>query len=260
MTTPGRQIAQLAAGQPGATQLTAGICLALDWATGYVSVDIAGLEVDMPLVGQAPTVGDPVIVAKLSGVPVCLGAPPPEPPPPPTPPVTPPEPPAPKPPAPKPPAVKPPAPVTRDLYFNPSWSGSQNSPFGSLAGRGDWFTNNVWCSNTVLGAWGYGGAVASSIPDNATILGVWIYLAATQSYGNKPSLGLHSLPSRARALGVSNRTEIALGSGWQALPTLFGDRLKTGAARGIATAHGGYSIYQAAGTAQSGRLRIKARW
>lgn len=184
--------------------------------------------------------GGPVVTLKLSADP----APPPDP-------VAP-------APAPPPVVVKPAVPKARDLYFDAAWSGTQNG--SGNTGNGNFWTNQVYAGSTTLGAWGYGSAVANTIPDGATINQVEIFLSAQQALYSGPNLGTHTLPSRSGVLTVSNAVNVALGSGWRGLPTSFGNALKTGAARGIATAHGGYSIFAPAGQNQSGRLHIRATW
>lgn len=62
--------ADLAAGM---SSLTQGLCTAIDWTKGLVTVNIAGGSVPMPMVGPAPFVGFKVWVGYLGTQPICLG-------------------------------------------------------------------------------------------------------------------------------------------------------------------------------------------
>lgn len=154
-----------------------------------------------------------------------------------------------------PPVVKPTGATTRDFYFMPAWSGTQNG--SGDAGAGAFWTNQVYCGTTTLAGWGYDTSPAS-LPDSAIVNGCWIYVDAVQSSGSSPTFGTHTLGSRAGVLAVSGSAAASLGSGWKQLPVSYAAALIRGTARGIATHHGGYSIYSPAGTNNSGRLRINA--
>ena len=145
-----------------------------------------------------------------------------------------------------------------DLWFDPQWSGTQNG--SGDTGNGNFWTDQVYCGNTTLGGWGYGTSVADTIPDNAAISYVGIVVAQQTGGGNAPSFGLHTLTGRGGALTVTSAVGSSGGSGEKQLPASFGDALKTGAARGIGTHHGGYWIYAPAGVNGSGRLHIQATW
>ena len=124
---------------------------------------------------------------------------------------------------------------------------------------GSWSQNDVWCSDSNLGAWFYGTAIADTIPDSATISRIQIYLP--EFYNAYPSslatLGVHSLAAKTGAPAVSGAFAVAGGAGWRDLPTNYADLLKTGAALGIGTNHGGYHKYSGrASDANSGLLRI----
>lgn len=142
--------------------------------------------------------------------------------------------------------------------FQPTDSGTQNASAGSLSGKGNYWTQQVYCGDTTLGAYFYGGQLASTIPDNASITKVEVYLQAVRSSGANPTIGVHSLSSKSGNIVVDQATTVSLGTGWKTLPNAFGEALKTGARRGLATAHGGYSIYAPAGSG-SGQLRITWR-
>jgi hypothetical protein len=278
--------------QTGLSRLEVGVCLAVNWSDYTVNVNVGGGVVDIPMAGTLPAVGDKVWVGFLGNLPVCLG-PVPRPttgvvnaapsggkvavkgddqvvysvaydvaytpavghrvaldwsvpggfllgrlssdavldPP---------------------PVVAPPAPSGPqyfDVTFNPTDSGT----YGSR-----WQSTEVWASATTRGAWFYGAQMASTIPDNATIDAVNIYLSSFYQFGDSPVLSLHSQQSKGGAPDVIASHETFAGSGWAALPPSWGDALKTGGAFGIGTNHGGYHKYRPAGQGNSGALAI--RW
>lgn len=130
---------------------------------------------------------------------------------------------------------------------------------GSYGSR--WFTNDVWCSDSNIGAWFYGTLIADTIPDGAAVTSVQIYVNATQGYGSNPTVGTHAYGAKPGGpVGVSNAVAIGAGSGWMVLPNSFGDALKVGSQYGLGTNHGGYWIYSSrAADANSGLLRISWR-
>lgn len=137
--------------------------------------------------------------------------------------------------------------------FNPIDSGTQN---GSGDGSGGFWTSQVYCGSTTVGGYFYGGQIAGSIPDDAVIDSVVLHLNAERATGDAPTIGLHTLTTKAGNLVVTSAVTVALGSGDRVLPNSFGDALKTGAAAGVGTHHGGYSIYSPAGVGNSGALTI----
>lgn len=153
------------------------------------------------------------------------------------------------------PSAPPPPVITpggeKSQTWNPYDAGTWSESFNK------WQNSDVWCSDTTLGAWFYQG-IADTIPDNAAILEIRVNVAAYQTQGSNPTIGVHSQGSKGGAPDVNSAVGVPGGSGWKALPTSFGDALKTGAARGLGTAHGGYHKWY--GTAQnSGALFIKWR-
>lgn len=289
---------QQAALRQSASQLAKGTCISVDWSAGTATVNIGGANPEMPMVGAPPIPQQPCWVAFLGGVPVCLGAvtrPPlgtvagdasggklpvtaddgvtyqlsydpnvaswtagqrvlinwdgggtvvvnlsadPH---------------ADDPNASPPPVAKPSGPKARDVSFAPSWSGTQTG------GSANFWTSEVYCGNTTLGAYG-GYSVASSIPDTAKITRVLFYLSPMNEYGDPAHLALHSLASRSGVIAPSGSLAVAAGARWVDLPTSWGDQLKTGATRGIATNHGGYHVYNPAGSGSAGKLRILGTW
>ena len=119
-------------------------------------------------------------------------------------------------------------------------------------------SNDVYASASTRSLWVYGTKIADTIPDGAVIRSVAINVAPLRDDGNSPRFGTHphaTMPGTAPV--VSNLTSIAKPSGWVALPTSFGDLLKTGAAFGVGVDGAGYAIFR--GTqkdGQSGALDI----
>jgi hypothetical protein len=283
----GRQLGEQ--GDP-ASGLERGMCAAVDWKSGLVEVNIGGGSKRMPMVGTAPAVNDQVWVATLAGQPVCLGSlakaslgtvergpsggkltvkgddglvsnlpynfdhapfaagqrvaldwpsgtvmyrlssdPTIEPP----------------------AAPAPPAAVSageKSVEFAPVDSGSFWQTNGS------WSKQDVWCTDSYLGAYFYEG-IADSIPDTAKITGIRMALNETENRfpGSVATFGTHTLAGKSGAPVISGAVGVSAGSGSKTLPLTFGDALKTGAARGIGTNHGGYHRF---GTAASGSGRL----
>ncbi len=124
---------------------------------------------------------------------------------------------------------------------------------------GSWNKNDVYCSSSNIGAWFYGSTIAGTIPDGAVINRVQLYVP--EYYNQFPSslatIGLHTLPTKAGTPSISSAGTISQGTGWKDLPVGFGDALKTGAALGVGTNHGGYHKFRGRATdADSGLLRI----
>lgn len=136
--------------------------------------------------------------------------------------------------------------------FRASDSGTWNTD-------GSYFNRDVWCSSTTVGAWFYGSQIADTIPDAATITLVRLY---TPEFDDRfPSslatIGLHT----SQAAGfptVTSAVQIPNGADFKTLPNSFGDALKTGAAWGVGTNHGGWHRYTSRQqSAQSGLLHIE---
>lgn len=129
--------------------------------------------------------------------------------------------------------------------FNSIASGSQSGSGSS--GSGNFWTNDVYASDVNVGAWIFGTQIADTIPDSAVIDAIAIGVNQIDgSGGTSPNFGLHGLSSRSGVLTVSSAVAVPGGTGPKGLPLSFGDALKTGAAMGIGTAHGGYWIYSGA--------------
>jgi hypothetical protein len=125
---------------------------------------------------------------------------------------------------------------------------------------GQWWRDDVWCSDGNIGAWFYGTAVADTIPDGAVIGSVALLVNETYNEypGSLATIGTHGLTSRSGTPAIAGAHGIAAGSGWRALPVAYGNALKTGAAFGLGTNHGGYHKFSArTADANSGRLRIE---
>lgn len=148
-----------------------------------------------------------------------------------------------------------PAPATggeKTLVFQPTDSGTQN------AGSGSFWSQLVWASNTTRGAYFYRG-IADSLPDNAVIVSVRIFLNSEQTQGDNPNIGLHDLGSKSGVLTVTNQVAVPKGTGWKDLPPSFGDLLKVGAKLGVGTNQGGFNKFSAARVNNSGALEVVYR-
>lgn len=276
----------------GMSKLTIGTCVALDWINFLASVSVGGGVVPMPMAGAAPQIGDQVWVGFLGNQPVCLG-----PVPRPTlgtvasapangrvrvrgddqrvytltysaditpvvqtrvaidwsipggfilgqlsaePQIVPPT------------VSVAPVPQLSEATFNPVASGTYRN--------GKWDTNEVWSTTDGLGAFFYGGQIDSTIPDDATILSVDLYVDAISTSGGQPSIGTHTLQTKPLSAPIiSNAVFVAGGTGWKSLPATFGDLLKSGSASGLGTSHGGAHKWTEAGSKNSGALTIKWR-
>jgi len=141
-------------------------------------------------------------------------------------------------------------PQTQSVTFYPTDSGTWN---GS-----SYFTNDVYCGDSTLGAYFYGTQIADTIPNGAVINAIAVFLDETTNYypASLATIGTHGLTGKSGAPTTGNAVTVSAGSGWKFLPTVFGDVLKTGAAFGLATDHGGYHIFAPKGVGNSGALTI----
>ncbi|WP_353809166.1 hypothetical protein [Agromyces sp. SYSU T00194] len=122
-----------------------------------------------------------------------------------------------------------------------------------------WFTNRIYSSISNLGAWFYGNKIRDTIPSDAEILKVEIYLAPAKLFGDPANIGVHNHASRpAGSPTISSTSAVAPHAGWNTLPNSVGDALKSGgSARGIGIVHGGYHIFLSpTEDGESGKLRI----
>lgn len=157
----------------------------------------------------------------------------------------------------------PPAPPDPPEAPDPAGPTAHSETFTATA-TGSWWTSSggvqnssVYDSASMVGAWFYGSVIADTIPDDATITDVAIYLSAIQVAFGNPILGTHANAAPpGSAPAVSNLVTAPGNSGWVPLPTSIGDFLK-GNVGGIGTAHGGYNIYRSrSADGQSGALKI----
>lgn len=150
-------------------------------------------------------------------------------------------------------------PTSKTITFQPTDSGTQNG--SGASGSGAFWTPNVWCGVTTIGAYFYGAQIASSIPDTATITSAEVYISALQTGGSSPTIGLHSLASKAGNIVVDQAVTVPGGTGWKNLlgAGLNVNALKTGARLGIATNHGGGPHVWAPAGQGSGQIKISWR-
>jgi len=130
-------------------------------------------------------------------------------------------------------------------------------PIDAGSYRAGWWTNQVYASDTNVGAWFYGSQIADTIPDGATIQSIAINISISSLSYQAPNFGVHGSATRPGvAVGLSQLTAIAIANGWVALPIGFGNYLKA-AVGGIGINHGGYAILNSlAADPASGALRI----
>ncbi len=130
------------------------------------------------------------------------------------------------------------------LFHPPPFTAIDSGSRGS-----SWFTNDVYASDSNIGAWFYGSKVADTIPDNAAILASRIYLNPRQVQGNKPNLGYHGAATKpGGALSVLSASPLNATSGWVDIPVGLIAAIIAGG--GIGFNHGGYNIFR--GTAADG--------
>jgi hypothetical protein len=118
--------------------------------------------------------------------------------------------------------------------------------------NGRWWTNQVYASANNVSAFFYGSKIADTIPDEATIDSISVFLSPTRNSGNQPRIGTHGYTSNpGSAPTIGNLVSLANASDWVALPTSFGDLLKTGAQWGVGFDGAGFAIFK--GTQQDGQ-------
>lgn len=149
------------------------------------------------------------------------------------------------------------APRQQTLYFTATDSGTQNG--SGDTGSGNFWTDDVWCGSSTIGSWFYGNQIADNIPNDAVIDQVQVYVIEYQNSfpDSQATIGTHGDADKGGPISVSGSAEIARGTGWRTLPVEYGDVLKSGAAKGLATHHGGLHKFRSRrSSSQSGRLRI----
>lgn len=143
----------------------------------------------------------------------------------------------------------------------PATGGFHPSPFrAALAGTyqsGSWTSANVTSSDSNRGVFLYGSTVADTIPDDAVINYVRLWLSPQQIFGDPAQLRLVSNTSLSGApawAGVA--WPLAPVPGWQQIPNSFAEWLVTNTG-GIGFDGGGFHIFDALSTdPMSGALDI----
>jgi len=139
--------------------------------------------------------------------------------------------------------------------------------------RSRWWTNDVWyAENNKPGAWFYGTKIKDTIPDNATVLSVDIWLRVTQASGSSPQIGTHGYAHKpGGGFGINNKVTLSgVGAGfagwvgsrdednkdaWRG----FGEFLKQNDG-GVGTDGAGLRVFAGINAdGQSGALRIRWR-
>lgn len=129
--------------------------------------------------------------------------------------------------------------------------------------RYGWLQQQVWASDSYFGAWFYGSKIADTIPTDAAISKVEIYLSIESLFGNAPNFGLHAYQSRPSGQPAYTSVQpLAPSPGWVQLPTGWGDALKdSGGQFGVGVNHGGKNIFRSrAQDGMSGALRITSTY
>lgn len=127
---------------------------------------------------------------------------------------------------------------------------------GSFGARG-WNTNDVWASDSYVGAWFFGSKLRDTIPDAAVIRSAQIYLPITRNSGASPVIGRHTSVVKPTGTVTFPATQtLVTRSGWVDIPTAWVDVFKVSGG-GVGMNHGGYSIWAGVQKdAQSGALKI----
>jgi hypothetical protein len=134
---------------------------------------------------------------------------------------------------------------------------------GSYRGSSGWWQSQVWASDGNLGSWFYSTKLPDTIPSNAQMLSIEIYLPiAAKYYDTPPNFAVHRLAAKVGEPDLYGMTPIGTGGdGWYALPIGFANELKKGGgALGVGVRHGGYTKFHAlSADGMSGALRIRWR-
>jgi hypothetical protein len=136
----------------------------------------------------------------------------------------------------------------------------QSGAFQSNGSR--WSSDQPRASDGYLGAWHYGSKIADTIPANAAVRSVEIFVRYASRFGSPPNFGLHSQLSQAGAPDVFDAFPWPVNDGWNTVPephaTTWFDALKAGGGKfGVVLNHGGVNRFLSTGDdPQSGALRI----
>lgn len=156
---------------------------------------------------------------------------------------------------PPPPPVVAPTPPPQQFNPGPFTATGSDSYQGSSWNKG----GRVWSSDSVRGAWLYGSKIADTIPDDARINYVRLYLDPESTYGDPANLRLHSNTSFGGPpvwQGASWPLSPPGSAGWVQIPNSFGEWLRSNVG-GVGFDTGGYHIFRSISTnPMSGALDI----
>ena len=129
--------------------------------------------------------------------------------------------------------------------------------------RYGWQQEQVWASDSYSGAWFVGSKIADTLPADADVSKVEIYLPVVSLFGSSPNFALHaysSKPAGQPTYGAS--TPLAVRPGWNTLPASWGDALRAGGGSfGVGVNHGGKNVFRSlAQDGMSGALRITSNY
>lgn len=127
--------------------------------------------------------------------------------------------------------------------------------------RGRWWNSEIWGSDTNTGAAFYGTKVADTIPDTAPILSLEVFISPLMISGGNPVFFVHNSASKPGGNVTRILSQvIAPVPGWLALPTIWGDTLKS-QYTGVGVGSGGYHKFKSVQQdPQSFALRIRSRY
>ncbi|MFF2054108.1 hypothetical protein ACFVU2_21055 [Leifsonia sp. NPDC058194] len=98
---------------------------------------------------------------------------------------------------------------------------------GSFGSR--WFTNQVWSSDSNLGAFFFGSKISGTIWPLATIQKTEVYISPVQIRGSAPNIATHPHPSKpGGAPSMTNRQTVGIAAGWVTVDNSIGQALKSG--------------------------------
>lgn len=151
--------------------------------------------------------------------------------------------------------------TTPDVPVTPGGGSGARSFFATDSATwrsGGWSDNTFSVSDTRSGFYWYGTQVRDSVPAGATVTGFGIQVAANQAPSSNVTLTLHADGGRAGAPPSALDTfVVSQGSGYKQLPLAWGTAMKSGTAFGIGSVQAsasGWMEWQPAST--SGALSI----
>lgn len=125
-----------------------------------------------------------------------------------------------------------------------------------------WWTGQPQAGNSSFGAWFYGSQIKDTIPADAVVESMEMYISKQKSHPAAPNFTLHTSGWKQGIPAMSGVLPWNPGPGWNYVPNAaWFDALKAGGAYwGIGLNQGGYTVYSSlAEDSMSGALRITWR-